>query len=301
MTDAQIYDQGYRRYDGIRTGFSGALRTLITHSMRHALGLGRTARFKIIPAAVIIFAYLPAIAFIGLAALLPQDVDTGSFLPTYASYYGYVVGAIYLFAAFIAPMLLCNDRRTGMLGVYLASPLNRATYLLGKAIATLFLMLIVTLGPPLLMLIAFSLESEGPAGLTEWLEVFVKIVLSSLTIGLMYSAVSLAIAAATDRWVIATAAVILIMPGSAIVTDILTFGADLTPMLHLLNIPNVPRELIFRIHDEAGRSLGSPLGQGSLWTEKENSTSSLWLAWLGYVAGSVGFVWFRYRQLLVRR
>ncbi|MFT7600835.1 MAG: ABC-2 type transport system permease protein [Acidimicrobiales bacterium] len=298
---AQIFDQGYRRYEGVRTGFTGALRSLVVHSMRHALGLGRSARFKVIPIAVIIFAYLPAVAFVGLAALLPEDLVAEGVLPTYASYYGYVVGAIYLFAAFVAPLLLCTDRRTSLLGVYLASPLNRPTYLLGKAIATVLLLLIVTFGPPMLMLIAFSLESAGPSGFFNWIEVFIKILFSSLTMGLMYSALALAVAAATDRWVFATAAVILLLPGSAIVTDVLVWEADLTPMLHLLNLPNLPRELIFRIHGEANQSFSSPSGTGSLWRQSENSTASLWLAWIGYLGVSIAFIWYRYRRLLVRR
>ena len=299
--EAQIFDQGYRRYDGVRTGFGGALRSLVVHSMKHALGLGRSARFKILPFVVIAFAYFPAIGFIALAALLPEDVDAQEFLPSYAGYYGAVVGAIYLFAAFIAPLLLCTDRRTSLLGVYLASPLNRPTYLLGKAIATILLLLIVTLGPPLLMLIAFTLESEGPGNLGEWIEVFFKIVLSSLTMGIMFAALSLAISSVSDRWIVPAAAIILIMPGSAIVTDVLIVEAGLSPMLHLLNLPNLPRELIFRIHGEARQSFSSPSGTASLWRESENSTSSLWLAWLGYVGASIAFIWYRYRQLLVRR
>ena len=41
--------------------------------------------------------------------------------------------AVLVFVAFVAPEVLCPDRRTGMLGLYLASPLTRDTYLVGKA------------------------------------------------------------------------------------------------------------------------------------------------------------------------
>ena len=44
-----IYDLGYRGYDGPRLGRRHAIATLIRHSMRSVLGLGRTTRAKIMP------------------------------------------------------------------------------------------------------------------------------------------------------------------------------------------------------------------------------------------------------------
>lgn len=291
MSDAQIFDRGYRRYDGPRTGLPGAIRSLVIHSMRQALGLNRSAKFKVIPVLIIVSSYLPAIVFVGVTALFSGAIDASD-LPSYAGYYGYVVAALYLFAGFIAPQLLCNDRRTGMLGVYLASPLNRGAYLVGKALAVLALLLIVTLGPPLLMLIAFSLQNVGPDGFVEWIEIFSKVVLSSLVIGVLYAAVGMAIAATTDRWIVATATILAAMPGSAIVTDLLADpnAGDISPHLRLLNIPNLPRDLIFRIY-----------GERPLWSVLENPTWSLWAAWAFWVGVSVAFVWWQYRRLLVRR
>ena len=63
-----------------------------------------------------------------------------------------------------APEVLCPDRRTGMLGLYLASPLTRDTYLLAKAAAVAGAARLVTLGPPLLLLVAFILQGLGPDG-----------------------------------------------------------------------------------------------------------------------------------------
>ena len=164
--DARIHDRGYRRYDGERTGVRGAIRTLAAHSMRRALGLRRSARHKILPVMVVLFAYLPGTAFVGAAALLPDDIAE-AFLPSYADYYGFIIAAIFLFTAFVAPELLCTDRRTGMLGVYLASPLDRRTYLAGKGLATAGILALVTTGPPLLLLIALSLEGSGPGSWTD--------------------------------------------------------------------------------------------------------------------------------------
>ncbi len=286
---AQIFDQGYRRYDGPRSGVGGSIRTLVTHSVRDALGLGRLTRHKVFPFGTIIAAFLPAIAFIGVAALVPEDLD--DFLPTYAEYYGFVIAAIFLFAGFVAPELLCKDRRTGLLGVYLASPLNRPLYLVGKAIAVLLLMLLVTLGPPLLMLIAYSLESRGPAGFGEWIITLFHVVLSSLTMGSLFAAVALGVASVTDRTAVATATVLALFPGSAIVSDILVQEADLSGWYRLFNLPGLARELVFRIHDERG-----------LWNASSDpSTWALVGAWAFWTIGSLAFIWARYRKLLVRR
>ena len=287
-TKAMIFDRGYRLYDGPRTGLVGAERSLVIQSLRRAVGLGRSARYKIVPIAIIVMAYLPAAVFIGAAALLPIDADP--FLPSYAEYYGFVIATIYLLAGFVAPELLCPDRRTGLLGVYLASPLDRPTYLLGKAISVLLLLLLVTLGPPLLMLVAFSLQSMGPDGIVEWVTVFARIVASSLMFGLLYMAIALAVSATTDRGAVATAAFLAIVPGSAIVTEIMTADADLSSHFQLANLLLLPRSLVFRIHDEVGAL-----------SRAENPTWSLWLAWLAWITVSVGWIWFRYRRLLVRR
>lgn len=289
-TPAQIYDRGYRKYDGARTGVPGAIRSLVSHSIALALGLRRSARYKVIPVLIIVAAYLPAVVFVGAAALIPGEDVEAAFFPTYAGYYSYVIAAIYLFAGFTTPELLSADRRTGMLGVYLASPLNRASYLLGKAIAVVLLLLIVTFGPPLLMLIAYSLESTGPDSFVEWIKVFGQILAGSAVMGVIFASIGMAIAASTDRLMVATATILAALPASAIATDELVDTADLSPYLRLANLPNLPREIIFRIHGERG-----------LWGATTNPTWTVYLAGAAWTVVSLAFVWFRYRRLLVRR
>ena len=84
----------------------------------------------------------------------PAPAQTTSSRPT-AEYYGFIVGGDRrCSSAFVAPEVLCTDRRTGMLGLYLArrSPrhLPRARPSPSAACSSL-----VTLGPPLLMMVAF--------------------------------------------------------------------------------------------------------------------------------------------------
>ncbi|MEL7155341.1 MAG: hypothetical protein AAFN30_01940 [Actinomycetota bacterium] len=286
--DARIYDLGYRRYEGERTGVTGSMRSLVGHSVRHALGLGRSARFKVLPVLIVGFAYLPAIAIIGVVALFP--IDPSDFLPTYAEYYGFVTAAIYLFVALIGPLLLCSDRRNGLLGVYLAAALNRPLYLVGKAISITILLLLVTLGPPLLLLISLSLQNLGPDGFGAWLETLGQIMASSLILGVLFAAVATAISSTTDRTIIASVSVLATILGSTIVTATMVDGIGLHPAFRLGDLLVLPQALIFRIADER-----------SGWPVSENPTWTMWLAWFGWVTVCVAWTWFRYRRLLVRR
>jgi hypothetical protein len=154
VSDARILDRGYRRYDGPRRGARGAVASLTRQSALRALGLRRTFWAKVFPLLSAVIAYLPATVFVGIAALFPDELlDPDAVIPGYADYYGFITAAIVVFVALVGPEVLCPDRRDGMLGLYLASPLTRDTYLLAKALAVVPVLAIVTVGPPLLLLV----------------------------------------------------------------------------------------------------------------------------------------------------
>src|SRR5439155_23807774 len=165
VSDARIIDQGYRPYEGPRRGRAGAVRSLAWHSVLRALGLRRTPWAKILPFASVVIAYLPAAVFVGVAVLVPKRVrDQANVLPTYHGYYGFITAAIVLFVALVGPEVLCSDRRNGMLGLYLASPLDRGSYLFAKVLAVLPVLGLVTLGPPLVPLVGLTIANAGPEG-----------------------------------------------------------------------------------------------------------------------------------------
>ena len=286
--DARIHDRGYRRYDGARTGVRGAIRTLAVHSMRRALGLRRSARHKILPVMVVLFAYLPGTAFVGAAALLPDDISE-AFLPSYADYYGFIIAAIFLFTAFVAPELLCTDRRTGMLGVYLASPLDRRTYLAGKGLATAGILGLVTTGPPLLLLIALSLEGSGPEGWSDAVQLLWRIIASGLVVTGIYTAISLAVSATTDRKGAAMASIVGIIVGSSVVGVTLAETLD-RPNLRVISLLGLPQALVHRIHDEA---------PNPDWADV--ATAPMVLVAVAVTVLGLAWTWDRYRRLTVRR
>ena len=94
----RILDRGYRRYEGIRRGMRGSMRTVTLHSMQRALGLKRSVWQKILPTGSIVIAYLPAIVFVGLSVLIPEALIESPEDASYAEYYLFITAAMVLFA-----------------------------------------------------------------------------------------------------------------------------------------------------------------------------------------------------------
>jgi len=297
VSTAQIFDRGYRPYDGPRLGVRGSINSLTRHSIQRALGLKRTFWNKILPFLAIFLAYVPAIVFVGIAAFLKSrlsrsGVDIDRILPTYGEYYSFIWAAIVVFAAFVAPELLCSDRRTGMLGLYLASPLRRDSYLVAKASAVGFVLLLVSLGPPLFMLVARTIAGSGPADFVAFLGILWRIVVSGVVVAALPAALSLALASTTTRRAAASAAFVLIEIGSVAVTQSLILAGN-SATLFVADLAYLPLELVVRIY-------GEPPGQ-TLTTASTVPTATLAIAYVVITAVLAWFVWFRYRRIQVTR
>ena len=291
-SEARILDRGYRAYTGPRLGVRGAVRSLVLHSMQRALGLKRPFWQKILPALAVFIAYVPAIVFVGLAVFLSDTLlENTDLLPTYADYYGFISAAIVVFAAFVAPELLCTDRRTGMLGLYLASPLTRDTYLLAKAIATVALLALVTLGPPLFLLIGLTIVGQGPDGPLDLLILLGRMVLGGLAVAVLPASLSMAVSSTTSRKAAASAAIILILLASSAVSGALVEGAEASPLFFCLDLLGLPFEVVQRIYD-------SPTGVDAAFTLTTGTIVGAYLAW---TAAFSLFTWLRYRRLTVTR
>ncbi len=245
---ARIFEAGYRPYRGVRLGVSHSVWTLARHTTERIMGIKRPARYKVLPFATVAIAYLPAIAFIGIVALLPNGVNrVFRIIPAPGRYYSFITAAILLFTAFAAPEALCPDKRSRFLGVYLASPLNRSTYLLSKAIAVVGVLLLVTLGPPLLLLIGLSLQNDGPRGFGNFVGTAAQIIVAGVVLSLMFGAISLAIPSLTDRRAFASAGTVLLIIGSGAVTNVLVFGLGGPNYLLALALDRLPFDLALRI------------------------------------------------------
>jgi ABC-2 type transport system permease protein len=264
---ARIFEPGYRPYRGVRLGIAHAVWALARHTAERIMGLKRPARYKVLPFLAVAIAYLPAIAFIGIIALVPNGVSRlANLIPGPGRYYSFITAAIVLFAALAAPEALCPDKRSRFLGIYLSSPLNRSTYLLSKAIAVVGVLLLVTLGPPLMLLIGLALQNEGPRGFGAFVGTFGQIVAAGVCLSLMFGAISLAIPSLTDRRAFASAGSLLLILGSGAITNIIVFGLGGPKNILALALNRLPFELALRIFTLPGLPTGSGSGSGFFQT-----------------------------------
>ncbi len=291
MTDSvtsRIYDSGYRRYDGPRLGAGHTARALVAHTLQRIFGLHRPARAKVLPFLIAVIAFLPPAVFVGLTAFLPKQLSRSA-LPKYGDFYGFISAVVLLFVMFVAPEALCPDRRSGVLSLYLAAPLTRGRYLLAKATAVGSALLVVTVGPPLLLLIGLSLQSAGPHGPGGVALVLVRILGSGVVLSTSYTALSLAASSLTDRRAVAAAGTFIFVQATNAVVAVFVFGLHGPRWLLALSVSRAPFELTRRIHGER------PLENFHL------GTLPMVIGVAGWATAASLVAWNRYRTLQVTR
>lgn len=210
MTDQVIFDRGYRSYDGPRRGPSGARRAVYKDGLRRILGLGRKARYKVFPWALISIAIIAAAGFIGAhwAGRELAGAALEALLPAYGELFDFYSAISLLFIAFAGPVLLSPDRTGGVLSVYFSRPLTVDGYLVAKLGAFFSLVGGIYLVPQLLLHIGLALLSDnGFLGyIGDTAEVLWKIPVTTLGFVAMHGAVVFALAAFINRTGLAAAA-----------------------------------------------------------------------------------------------
>ena len=283
--DAQLFDLGYRGYDGPRERPGRAIATLAEFTARRVLGLGRGGRHKVLPAITLVIAFLPALANV-LFAVIADDVLVDDLI-SYGEYTFFIGSALALFAALIAPEALSPDRRSGMLSLYLAGPLDRNRYLAAKGAAVVGVMLLITVGPLLFMLVAFVLAGHGPsAGDTPLL--LLRILASGVATALLYAALSMAVSSFTTRRAAAAVGVVLLLFVPATVVRSAIESTDAPNELDLVSSPFVVGNLAYRIFGEEPED-GEPVADLSTWVVTGGVGATILLGAL--------VCWLRYRRL----
>ena len=293
---AQILDERYRPYSGARHGLAGAMRALVGSSVRFTLGLGRPARHKFLPWLAVVVALVPAIVFVGIATVLDIDLISENILPEYHQYYGFIELALFFFCGIVVPEILVADRRNGMLSLYLSTPLRLWSYLASKAAAVTVTLAVITVGPLLFLLVAYTVEGSGPDGLGDWLTVLVRILGSGIAIAATITAASLAISSLTDRRAFAVIGIILLLLGSQFVTGLLVAVAEMDPRIYAFNLSEMSEALKDRIFGVGPPELGEDDASPGLRIS-ELSTLFVVAVNAAWLAAGAAVVWWRYRRI----
>jgi ABC-2 type transport system permease protein len=193
--ESVIHDIGYQRYQGPRLGRGYGIRSLYTHSMRAAFGIGRGAKAKIFPWFIIGIALAFALVVIAVRSLSDQVLVT---------YRGYASGMSYpvmMFLAVIAPELVSRDLRDRVLPLYFSRPLRRADYALTKLATLISAVLLLIAVPQILIYLGAVLSAKQDRWSFAWHELgrLGPGLIASVIYALVLASLSLLIASWTSR------------------------------------------------------------------------------------------------------
>jgi ABC-2 type transport system permease protein len=238
-----IYDHTYRKYDA-RAPLRQVRFWPIT---REALRLVLAKRVFL---GLLALAFLPFIVRVVQIFVVTQFPEAGRVLPVDGRLFGEFLnqqfGFTLLLTIFGGAGLVANDLRTGAIVMYLARPLTRRDYVLGKLGVTLLLNLAVTLLPALVLyVVALGL---APELFLHWSLAWIapSIALHALVMSLSISLLGLAVSALTRRATAAGIGLFAFVAGLDLVRQVLVHGFD-RPEATLLslqdNLRNVARAL----------------------------------------------------------
>jgi ABC-2 type transport system permease protein len=217
-----IHDIGYQRYQGARLGRWYAVRSLYTHSLRTAFGLGRSGKAKVFPWLTVGIVTLVAAIVTAVRSQLGEPVMA------YVDFPSAMNVLVIIFCAVIGPELVSRDLRSGVLPLYFSRPLHRGDYAMAKLGATITATFLLLAGPMLLMFVggSFTLDS-----LTKVWDEFVDFSQGLAYAGLMaivFSSIAVLVASLASRRAIAAAVVVAVFLVTAPVAAVLSFAPNET-------------------------------------------------------------------------
>ena len=191
----ELFDRGYKHYDGPRLGRRRAFGALVRYSIKRSLGIKKSWTAKVIPIILYVAVTIPVIVSVGIRAFLP----TANVLD-YPNFFDLIFIIEAIFVATIAPEMLCGDRRENVLPLYFSRAIARMDYLLAKLTATAILTLTISLVPPAVLWLGLQLLEDGPLGaMKDNLGDLGRVALAGVTIALYIGALGLTVASFTGR------------------------------------------------------------------------------------------------------
>jgi ABC-2 type transport system permease protein len=255
MTAGTVFDIGYQRYTGPREGRNRGRLAVFKDGVRTALGLGRGGRAKILPwffiGVLVAIALVMALIAGAVERLGGQGTAERLDLPSHADFYAIASMIVFVFAAVVAPELLCRDRREGTINLYLVRPLTGTDYIVARWAAFLAVMVAATWLPQIVLLVGLAMGDPSPIGYLRdnWLDI-PRFMAAGLAMAAYATTLALLTASFTTRR--AYASVFLV--GLFVITTPFTLGlaseiggtaGQWISMFNLTNIPVHVNDVIF--------------------------------------------------------
>ena len=303
--EGQLFGLGYQHYDGPREGRMRARKAVFADGFKTTLGLGRGASAKILPMLLFAAAMAPAVVLALIASLTDGLLD----VPGHSIYYQIVSIVLLIFAAIIAPELLCPDRRNGVISLYLVRPLSITDYLAARWLAFFAITLLLVYSGQIVLLAGLILSAADPMEYMQdnWLDI-PRILAAGFLLAAFITTLPLAVSAFTDRRAIATVVVIGLFIISAASAGILTscdehqnrsrsercepLTGDAAKWFVLIDVGGVPtsvNRMIFNAEDDGQRA--------QLTAELPRIVP---IGWYVILTGGLAFtLWWRYQRITV--
>ena len=271
---------------------------------------------KILPILFFGAVMAPAIVFIIIAATTERMIGVALDIPGHADYYQIVSLVLLLFSAVMAPELLCPDRRSGVITLYLVRSLTFTDYVLGRWLAFFAVSLLFIYTGQVVLMVGLTMSATEPLQYLRdnWADI-PRFLAAGLVIAIMTTTIPLAVAAFTTRRVYASAFVIGLWLITAAAAGILVSGTqqsettvngvvveresnsllgdtDFAPLVALIDIGNAPIHISDMI-------FGKEDNDNPVMEQTAKLPDIAPILWYVIVVGVPGFLlWNRYRRLL---
>ena len=289
---AQIFEGGFRPYTGPRLPPQRSFRSLYTYSVGRILGRKRRFRSKLIGIASLFVAWIGAVVQIFLAALLSEFGELG--FDTVRNYYTQAGVGIVLFTVLATPMLLNTDRRSGLLSLYLASPLSRGAYVNAQTSAVLSVLVAMSLVPVLVLGIVYTGLGSGPGNAGDFVLFVLRTVAAGVSLAVLPALLAVAVCSLVRRTGMAIVVIALCLLVPSGITTLLIEQAGVASEITVLDPLRLSRAL-------AKRSHGLALTDSGPGTLDALATWVVVLANLAWTALLAGVAHWRYARVEVER
>jgi ABC-2 type transport system permease protein len=213
-------------------------------------------------------------AFVG-PATDPDDFE----LPSYGDYYEWAMVPLGLFAAVVAPLLICPDRRDGVLSLYAARPITPLDYVGARWAAFGAVLLGAAWAPEAVLFAWNALDAEQPGTfLTDNWDVVPRFLAAGAVVSAVLTTLALLVSSFATRRAYATVAMLAVLfIGSAIggiaENDFSGGAADAVSLVSL------PQSLVDAVHWIFGDEVDRPVSGGValLWLLGLTAVLAAWL------------------------